>query len=877
MGGTFDEGLNDRVEDAASPPHSSDVYLRAARSLCRGMNEAPAAGSRLYGRDDEVARIRHHVERRVPVVVSGEAGIGKTALIRVAVGERRLEGGGFATLAWLDYFPLTRALGRPLPTGDAAFVAATVAADVGDAVLVVDDAHWCDAATRRLLPALAGRVALVVAVRRGDPGAAGLLDALEGAGFVSIGIGALPMEHALRLARDAHSELTDTQARRLVGRAGGNPFLIQELALSGEATPSLQVALEARLRGLTATGRDLFTAIALVGRPLPANVVSAGRDELATAGLIDVTPAGQLAVHHALMAEVAVASLSASQRAEAHRRAAALVDDDGERARHLAAAGHTERAYELALAAAQRASRAGERARHLQVAARCAPAAATDLRLDAAQALLQAGDFAAVEEVLAAVDTVDAATAAAVALLQGRVRWEMGDDEGSRAAFAEGLTIAAGSGTSTEVQLRIEETRLPLFVDGDYGRAVELATRALTLAQARSVGVAAAELLLGTALALSARPGWEAHLACALDLARRQGDVDVELRAANNLIGAHEANGDPTIGREVAVAAVERAHGLGLLDWEHQLRAMVANLDVLAGRYHDALGDADCLLRESLQARTRDQLEVTRALALIDLGRLEEARRQVDGSEATAAPDAIGREQFGYLRAEIEFWSGRPRHAMRALDELIARVPADFEIATFARLTRARAASDLGIGPGALSPLHRVRFFAALPAEEAGLRAQAEAAHAAAAEAFGEAARLWAPHHWRSALYCRWAQGEALLRAGDLIAARRELETVEAATAARAMEPLLARVRRSLRRAGRRSPPTRLRVARTGTAGSPTTAELDVLRLVARGLTNAEIAARLGRSRRTVETQLSSAAAKLGATSRWQAAALIDP
>jgi DNA-binding NarL/FixJ family response regulator len=136
---------------------------------------------------------------------------------------------------------------------------------------------------------------------------------------------------------------------------------------------------------------------------------------------------------------------------------------------------------------------------------------------------------------------------------------------------------------------------------------------------------------------------------------------------------------------------------------------------------------------------------------------------------------------------------------------------------------------------------------------------------------------LWAPYRWRSALYCRWAEGEARLRAGDVTAARRELETVEAATAERAMEPLLARVRRSLRRAGRRIPPTRPPVARTGGARSQTAAELDVLRLVARGLTNAEIAARLGRSRRTVETQLASAAAKLGAGSRWQAAALVHP
>jgi DNA-binding CsgD family transcriptional regulator len=47
-----------------------------------------------------------------------------------------------------------------------------------------------------------------------------------------------------------------------------------------------------------------------------------------------------------------------------------------------------------------------------------------------------------------------------------------------------------------------------------------------------------------------------------------------------------------------------------------------------------------------------------------------------------------------------------------------------------------------------------------------------------------------------------------------------------------------------------------------------------VLALVAAGLTNAEIAHRLGVSRHTVVTQIASASAKLGATSRAQAASL---
>lgn len=49
-----------------------------------------------------------------------------------------------------------------------------------------------------------------------------------------------------------------------------------------------------------------------------------------------------------------------------------------------------------------------------------------------------------------------------------------------------------------------------------------------------------------------------------------------------------------------------------------------------------------------------------------------------------------------------------------------------------------------------------------------------------------------------------------------------------------------------------------------------------MLQLAATGLTNAEIATRLSVSRHTVVSQIASASAKLGATSRTQAAALVN-
>jgi DNA-binding CsgD family transcriptional regulator len=137
-----------------------------------------------------------------------------------------------------------------------------------------------------------------------------------------------------------------------------------------------------------------------------------------------------------------------------------------------------------------------------------------------------------------------------------------------------------------------------------------------------------------------------------------------------------------------------------------------------------------------------------------------------------------------------------------------------------------------------------------------------------AAAQFRVAADLWRDRHARGELRCLWGRGESLRRAGDP-AALPALEEVEA----RALEldglAVHARIRRSLRLAG--APRSGARTKRTtGLTGR----ESEVLDLVARGLTNAVIARRLGVSRPTVVTLIRSAQDKLGATSRAQAAAL---
>src|SRR5687768_16588310 len=125
----------------------------------------------LLGRDAELAALRKRLTRNEATVVVGEAGVGKTALMREAATESSrtaFEGGGIPTLSWMAYLPLARALGHEPPKGDAAAVAATLADEIAEGVLIVDDLQWADRQTLAVIPLLVGRVPLLLALRKGD-------------------------------------------------------------------------------------------------------------------------------------------------------------------------------------------------------------------------------------------------------------------------------------------------------------------------------------------------------------------------------------------------------------------------------------------------------------------------------------------------------------------------------------------------------------------------------------------------------------------------------------------------------------------------------------------------------------------------------------
>ena len=115
---------------------------------------------------------------------------------------------------------------------------------------------------------------------------------------------------------------------------------------------------------------------------------------------------------------------------------------------------------------------------------------------------------------------------------------------------------------------------------------------------------------------------------------------------------------------------------------------------------------------------------------------------------------------------------------------------------------------------------------------------------------------------------CARAAGEAARRADEPDRARALLERAEGEAERLGFEPILARVRASLRRLGLR------RHEVSGQAQGLTGREREVLECVAAGLRTPEIAARLGVGTTTVESFVRRATRKLGARTRVQAAAI---
>jgi DNA-binding CsgD family transcriptional regulator len=824
----------------------------------------------LLGRAPELAALAGRLVERKPLCLLGEAGVGKTSLLRAAAaasGRKVYEGGGLSSLAYLSYLPLVRALREEPPAGDHAAVAAWAAEHVDGGVVVLDDLHWADPETLSLLPLLAPTIGLAVAIRSGDPGAARAQASAEAAGLEIFALDGLTDQDAEALVRARRPELDNAEITAIVAAAGGNPLLLEELA-AGNGLETLRLGLGARLHRCSATGQEAMALLGLLARPAEPGLITDGVPELLEAGLVRETDG--FAPRHALLGEAAIARLSEGERRELHARLARNLPDSGEAARHHQAAGENEAAHRKALDAAECSTRPGERARHLGVAALCASGPGADeLRIQAAHALVDVGDSDAVEQLAAAVENTDPAARAEVHLCRARMHVAAGDPKQAEPEIESGLELVGGTGSPTEVRLRIERVRVPLWA-WDGARAIELSAEALALARATGVHEALALTLAGTAHYDVFSPASRTYHEEALRAARQEGDSRVELEAAAHLLlDLSVIDGDGKSAYALSEEMAARARSLGLRCRELEFRMHLARLRFYVwGDASEAIKALSVLMDEPALGVAQDQAGFDLVYPLAWTGRVSEARAVVEKALSNVHTD-YGRAALECARAEVEWHAGRAAKALDLAEHVLATSAVgglNYEVAE----TRSWAALDLGRRPRAIE-LERVSGALCECAldEVDALHALLHGRSVEAEHLLDEVATRWAPFVLCNELRCLWAAGEAARRAGALDRARERLLAVEERTEQYGFAPLLGRIRKSLRQAG-----VPRSVPRSQPAGGLTDREREVLALVGEGLSNEEAARRLGVSGTTIDAQLKSARRKLGARTRAQAAAL---
>jgi DNA-binding NarL/FixJ family response regulator len=353
----------------------------------------------------------------------------------------------------------------------------------------------------------------------------------------------------------------------------------------------------------------------------------------------------------------------------------------------------------------------------------------------------------------------------------------------------------------------------------------------------------------------------------AVEAAESQGDPDLWFTAVQSLCGGLQIFGRSDRLDGLQAGAARRARDLGLRRWEVQFTWMRGQNAYLHGQHGEAIEWlTSCLADPSMAQPDRDQVAADLATSLADTGRTKEALGIIEEAQTTVATP------WGILvllmaESDVAWLTGRPRRALDAAEKALAG-----EVIGAIRpqvvASRNWALLDLQRSPGPLSELDPLPFNAGYVLDSEAIAALATSP-SSAERLFLAAADAYRGNIRRNEVRSLWAAADIAVREGAVARGRQSLLELEERAEATGLIPLVARIRRTLRKAGvRRSAPR----ARNGV---PLTArEREVMRLVATGLTSREIALNLGLARSTIESVVRSAMTKLDAKTRVQAATL---
>ena len=740
-------------------------------------------------------------------------------------------------------------------------------------VVVIEDVHWADEATVDLLRFLGRRLrdarVLLVATYRDEDLAAS--DPLR------VALGEISRQRSTRrielapLSADAVRVLAGASgldAAELYRLTGGNPFYVTEVVQAGmsEVPAVARDAVLARAVRLGGESREVLDAAALIGTRSDLRLIEAvtacparAVDEILASGLL-AGDGGRLRFRHEIARLAVEQAIPAHRRAAIHARILAALGslgcaDDARMAFHAEGAGDGPAVFRYASSAARRAA---ELASHREAAAQFERALRFAADVDPAAV---AGLYDGLAYELGLLDRWDDAVAAGEAALAlwrqtgdplgqgGTLRhlshtmWRLCRGAQANAAIEAAVAILEPLGPSAELARATANLAADRMEEGQSGAAIELAQRAGALAGSLGLPEVLSDALDTEACAMSLQGGeWAALMQRALEIA-----VSGRLQAQ---AGRAYANMHANYCQQLRFDEADRcfAEAVAYCD-EHDigtygtcLRGERTGMLEKMGRWDESASLCVELLTGSGAS------PINRINSLMSLGKIR-ARRGEAGArdyldEAVTAADGTGEPQWivpaRLARAEAYWLEGKLDSAARdaeVADDLCARCGARDrgEAAVWLRRTGSRRPPR-----GELAEPYR-------------LQAEGD---------WQGAARLW------TSLGCPYEAALALHDAGQESELREALKIFTGLGASAAAQV----TRQKMRRLGIRSIPAGPRTATRAHPLGLTRREREVLDLICAGHTNAEIAAKLFISTKTVDHHVSAVLAKLDAPTREVAA-----
>jgi DNA-binding CsgD family transcriptional regulator len=777
-------------------------------------------------------------------------------------------------------------------------------------LLVLEDLHWADPDTLEVVEYLSDNLSaesvLCVATCRSETTSAGaeLVARLTGRRAAShLALGRLTADQVATMVRACLPSAADDVITRVQHVADGVPFLIEESLAASGVPRSFADGVHSRLAALSDDERLVLHTAALLGRQfdwrllpaatgLPADLIARALEHGVGTQLLAVD-AGAFRFRHMLTREAVAAELLPPRRVILAARALAALQaaypgvpgEWGDLAADLALqADDQDQAGALLFASGRSALGRGALATSIDTLRRAAELLSDrEQRADAEMLLVEGLALAGrVDEAMLVGDrliTQMPSGRAGTVRIAVHLRLAHAAVDGTRWATARRQLGIVGDLLAADPQAGIAAEAAVLnaevaFADNDIDRARALAESALALPQARPQVRCQALELLGRVL--------------------RGKDLDAARDAFDQALATADAAG-------LAVWRLRALHQLGTIDMFDDARAdrlsqarriadelgaastgAVIDLQLTAvAMFRYELGEAEHHAQSALAISTRLGLAKTHAIGLLFLAEVQALRR-----------DRVGMDRFLALAhaaepgdPEIEGSALAGAHGMLALldddragtleslgrgvailDTLPQQGPAPYR-AVWPLLLAAKGEADAAEAIG-----NARRTGLTVNRVNRGILGYADAILAGRAGDQHQATELAIAADRELRSYPVWADLARLYAAEPALAdgwgrPRQWLEIAAGTFARHGIEPLALRCRRLLEQ------PQPSRWSRLGI----TDRQADVLRLVAEGISNKEIAARLHLSPRTVEKHIECLLRKTAARSRTQLAAIAGP